>query len=108
METTTINNLFIEDVIDNLRTIAKCESIMNQNTLISSDMEYDINAFKEGMENGLLDYYFAIRQHGSMSHYNAEALKEQINKKWDETYIAIKVMRSDAESEIYLMTINRK
>jgi hypothetical protein len=108
METAKINNLFIEDVIDNLRTIAKCESIMNDNKLISSDMEIDINAFTEGMSNGLTEYYFAIRQHGSMSHYNAEALKDIINKKWDETYIAIKVERCDSESDIYLMTINRK
>lgn len=108
MKTATLNNLFIEDVIENLRAIAKCESIMNENSLIKTDMEIDINAFKEGMKNGLTEYYFAIREHGSMSHWRYDGLKDIVSQKWDETYVAIQVMRSDDKSEIYLMKINRK
>lgn len=108
MKNATLNNLFIEDVKKNLRIIAECESMMNENSLIKSDMEIDIRAFEEGMKNGLTEYYFAIREHGSMSHWRLDGLKDTISQKWDDTYVGIKVMRCDKDSEIYLMSINRK
>ena len=105
--TTAIHNLFLEDVIKNLRAIAECESILYQNSLIKSDMEIDIKSLKEAMDAELTEYYFAIREMGSESHFRKECLDEICRKRNQMPHIHMKVCRCDRKSEIFSMIVER-
>lgn len=98
--------LSMDDVNDNLTTIAKCEAMLNQMSCIKSDMEFQISQVKELMDMGAGIYYIAIRPHGVFGSWHVNRINEENERNYEAAYIFIKIEK-DEDCDLYTIIVDR-